>query len=109
VRAKTPLDGVALVLADLDGVVYRGPDAIPYAVESINAIETAQVAYITNNASRTDASVATHLSELGLHVEPRDVVTSPQAAIGVLRGIVAPGSTILVVGGDGITDELDKV
>jgi HAD superfamily hydrolase (TIGR01450 family) len=108
VSAKTPLDGVELVLADLDGVVYRGPDAIEHAVESLNAIDAAQVAYITNNASRTDKSVATHLSELGLHVEPRDVVTSPQAAIGVLREIVAPGSTILVVGGDGLTDELDK-
>jgi HAD superfamily hydrolase (TIGR01450 family) len=108
VSAKTPLDGVALVLADLDGVVYRGADPIPHAVDSINAIVGAQVAYITNNASRTDKSVATHLSELGLHVEPRDVVTSPQAAMGVLRGIVPAGSTILVVGGDGLTDELEK-
>lgn len=56
---RTPLDGVDLVLADLDGVVYRGADAIPYAVESINAAaETRRVGYITNNASRTPESVA---------------------------------------------------
>lgn len=105
---KTPLTGIALVLADLDGVVYRGAGAIPFAVDSINAIEGAHVAYITNNASRTDSSVAAHLSEIGLTVEARDVVTSPQAATGVLRELVPAGSTVMVVGGDGLTDELEK-
>lgn len=105
----TPLAGVDLVLADLDGVVYRGPDAIPYAVESINAIAAPhRVAYITNNASRTDASVAEHLSRLGLRVTPDEVVTSPQAAVRLLSGLVPPGSTILVVGGDGLTSEVAK-
>ena len=108
VTSETPLTGISLVLADLDGVIYRGPHAIEHAVESINAIEGAQVAYITNNASRTDASVAEHLSELGLHVEARDVVTSPQAAMGLLRDLVPAGSTIMVVGGDGLTRELEK-
>ena len=106
---RTPLDGVSLVLADLDGVVYKGAGAIPYAVESINAIDdSVRVAYITNNASRTDASVATHLTELGLHVSAEDVVTSPQAAVTLLKGLVPAGSTILVVGGDGVVDELTK-
>ncbi len=105
----TPLDGVDLVLADLDGVVYKGPDAIPHAVESLNrAAETVRVGYITNNASRTDASVAGHLNELGLHVAPSDVVTSPQAAVRLLAEHVPAGSTILVVGGDGLVDEVTK-
>jgi HAD superfamily hydrolase (TIGR01450 family) len=108
VSIRTPLTGITLVLADLDGVVYRGQEAIEYAVHSINSIEGAQVAYITNNASRTDASVATHLSELGLHVEPNDVVTSPQAAMALLRELVPAGSTVMVVGGDGLTSELEK-
>jgi glycerol 3-phosphatase-2 len=105
----TPLDGVELVLADLDGVVYKGAGAIPHAVESLNAVaETIRVGYITNNASRTAASVAEHLCSLGLTVAPDDVVTSPQAAMRVLRALVPEGSTILVVGGDGITDELGQ-
>ena len=107
--SRTPLDGVSLVLADLDGVVYKGAGAIPYAVESINAIgDSARVAYITNNASRTDASVAAHLTELGLHASPEDVVTSPQAAVTLLKDLVPEGSTILVVGGDGLVDEVTK-
>ena len=106
---RSPLDAVDLVLADLDGVIYRGPHPISYAVESINAIgDAARVAYITNNASRTDASVAAHLTELGLHAEPGDIVTSPQAAVTLLKDLVPAGSTILVVGGDGLVDEVVK-
>ncbi|MET4782038.1 glycerol 3-phosphatase-2 [Glaciihabitans sp. UYNi722] len=105
----TPLDGVDVVLADLDGVIYRGSDAIPYAVESINAVaDGRRVGYITNNASRTPASVAEHLSSLGLRVEPDDVVTSPQAAVRLLAGLVPAGATVLVVGGDGLTSEVEK-
>jgi HAD superfamily hydrolase (TIGR01450 family) len=107
--AKTPLDGVAVVLADLDGVVYRGAGAIEYAVESINAIDASvRVGYLTNNASRTDATVAAHLTELGLSVAPSDVVTSPQAAVRLLAGLVPAGATVLVVGGDGLTSEVER-
>ncbi|PPH99108.1 haloacid dehalogenase [Rathayibacter sp. AY1D1] len=105
----TPLDGRDSVLADLDGVVYKGADAIPFAVESLNrAAETLRVGYITNNASRTDASVAGHLSELGLSVRPEDVVTSPQAAVVLLADLVPAGSTILVVGAEGLTSEVER-
>lgn len=107
--SPTPLNGVDLVLVDLDGVVYKGSGAIEYAVESINAIPApTRVAYITNNASRTDAAVAEHLTELGLQVAASDIVTSPQAAMRLLAGLVPAGSTILVVGGDGLTTEVRK-
>jgi glycerol 3-phosphatase-2 len=103
----TPIEGIDVVLADLDGVIYRGSDAIEYAVESINRLpSTIRVGYLTNNASRTDATVASHLVSLGLHVVPRDVVTSPQAAVRLLEGLVPAGSNILVVGGDGLTAEV---
>ncbi|WP_022883644.1 HAD-IIA family hydrolase [Glaciibacter superstes] len=108
-KAVTPLDGVDVVLADLDGVVYTGPAAIPFAIDSLNrAAESIRVGYITNNASRTDQSVADHLTELGLTVAATDVVTSPQAAVRLLAEQAAPGSSILVVGGDGLVDEVQK-
>ncbi|MGM7700034.1 HAD-IIA family hydrolase [Microbacterium sp. A84] len=105
----TPLDGVDVVLADLDGVVYAGPGALPYAVESLNKVaHTRRVGYITNNASRTDASVAEHLTSLGLTVVANDVVTSPQAAMRLLVTMVPPPATLLIVGGEGLVVEAEK-
>ncbi|WP_353809674.1 HAD-IIA family hydrolase [Agromyces sp. SYSU T00194] len=107
--SATPLDGADAVLADLDGVVYAGPSALPHAVESLNAVAaTMPVGYITNNASRSDATVAAHLGDLGLRVAPEHVVTSPQAAMRLLRAAVDPGATVLVVGGEGIIVELER-
>jgi HAD superfamily hydrolase (TIGR01450 family) len=107
--SSSPLAGIELLLADLDGVIYRGSSAIPYAVESINATDPGiRVAYITNNASRTDASVAEHLRGLGLDAAADDIVTSPQAAVTLLRGLIPAGSTVLVVGGDGLTTEVAR-
>lgn len=108
-ESSTPLDGVDAVFADLDGVVYAGAGAIPHAVESLNLIKPGRaLGYITNNASRSDASVAGHLAELGLDVVPEEVVTSPQAAMQLLEGQVAPGALVMVVGGEGIEVELRK-
>ena len=104
-----PIAGRELLLTDLDGVVYRGPDAIPGAVEELNrAAESTRIGYLTNNASRTDRAVAEHLAGLGLRAAPEDVVTSPQAAVALLERTVPAGSRVLVVGGDGLTDELTK-
>lgn len=105
-----PLDGLDAVLADLDGVVYEGPHPLPYAVDSLTrvAAEGLRTGYITNNASRTDAQVAEHLTSFGLTVAPQDVVTSPQAAMRVMATLIEPGSTVLVVGGVGLVTEVEK-
>lgn len=108
-QASTPLTGRDTVLADLDGVVYAGPTAVPYAVDSLNrAAESMRLGYITNNASRTDASVAEHLTGLGLTVAADDVVTSPQAAMRLLTTMVPAPATILIVGGEGLVVEAEK-
>lgn len=105
----TPLDGVDVVLADLDGVVYAGAGALPHAVESLNrARDGRRLAFITNNASRTDASVAGHLSDLGLTTTAEEVVTSPQAAMRLLATRIPAGATVLVVGGEGLVTEVEK-
>lgn len=106
----TPLDDVDVVLADLDGVVYAGAGPIPHAVESLTlAGRTRRLGYITNNASRTDASVASHLRQLGLAgTVPDDIVTSPQAAVRLLRERIPEGARVLVVGGEGLVVEVEK-
>ncbi len=53
------------VVCDLDGVVYRGPAAVPGAVAALSSLPI-PVVYATNNASRPPEAVAEHLRELGL-------------------------------------------
>lgn len=90
------------VLADLDGVVYAGPTAIPGAVEALEALEGVGVAlaYITNNASRSSAEVAAHLRELGAPATAGRVFGSALAGAELLAGIVPHGATVLVTGSD---------
>lgn len=59
-------------LLDLDGVVYAGGRAIVHAVDSLKAARDGgmHLAYVTNNALRTPAAVAGHLTELGVPAEP---------------------------------------
>lgn len=100
------------LLCDLDGVVYRGAEACPGAVEGITGAREAgvRVLFMTNNASRTPQDVADQLAGLGLPTEPQDVITAAQVAAGVLRdqvgrgdiGLGAPGTTVLAVGGEGV-------
>ena len=105
---NTPLEGISLVLADLDGVIYRGPDAISHAVSSLKkAGSAARLGYVTNNASRTPAQVAQQISSYGLSAEASDVVTSPQSAARMLSGLLPSGSLVLVVGGEGLVSEVE--
>jgi len=103
----TPLDGSDVIFADLDGVVYAGEESIPFAVQALNDASTHhRVAYITNNASRTTEQVATHLRALGLNADDDDVVSSPQAAVKILKTLVPAKSTVLVIGGEGLIAEV---
>lgn len=106
-----PLADTEVLLLDLDGVIYRGSQPVPNAVETVNSIDAAgeqRIGYITNNASRTAAAVAAQLNSFGLHTSADSIVTSPQAAVKLLRTLVDAPATVLVVGGDGLTNELER-
>lgn len=98
------------VICDLDGVVYRGPDAIPYAVSALNDVSRLRpLCFATNNASRTPGEVATQLRSLGLTVEDAAVVTSAQAGAQLLAAELPSGSAVLAVGGPGVPAALAAV
>lgn len=100
-----------VLLADLDGTLYRGKGAVPGAVEAVRAAAErgCRTAYVTNNASRRPADVAAHLTELGFPAEPADVATSSQAAAAMLAERLEPGSRVLVVGTEALAEEVTAV
>lgn len=100
-----------LLLADLDGTLYRGQSAIAGAAEAVvHAAERGvRTVYVTNNASRRPAEVVAHLVELGFPAGDQDVVTSAQAAAAMLATQLPPGAAVLVVGTTALADEVRAV
>lgn len=98
-----------LVIFDLDGVVYVGPDAVPGAVDTIEALRSGAgtgrpvpCCFLTNNASRTPDMVAEHLRELSIPARRDEVLTSAQVAAGLLAQRLPAGARVLVIGGTGL-------
>ncbi|MDQ6935964.1 MAG: HAD-IIA family hydrolase [Actinomycetota bacterium] len=108
-RSDTPLaKAYDLAVLDLDGVVYVGARAVPGAAQALADARSAgmQTAFVTNNAARTPQQVAEHLSELGIEVAVVDIVTSAQAAAGLLSRQLPEGSGVFVIGGEGLSAAL---
>ena len=66
------------LVCDLDGVVYRGEQAIPGAPEKVVALraEGVPVVFCTNQSRLTIAQYLDVLERLGVPTEPADVLTS---------------------------------
>ena len=105
------LDRYDALLLDLDGTLMHGSTPIPRAAEAIEAARTAGtgIGFVTNNASRTPQQVADHLGTVGVRAEIHEVVTSPQIAAHSLAEQLEPGSVVLVVGSDGLAEEIREV
>jgi HAD superfamily hydrolase (TIGR01450 family) len=91
-------------LCDLDGVIWRGSTAIPGSPETITALRAAgeRVVFISNNSSTAVGDYLAKLSAIGIPTDPNDLVTSAQAA----AGLVGVGARAMVLGGPGITEAL---
>ncbi|MDE3723774.1 HAD-IIA family hydrolase [Nocardiopsis sp. N85] len=110
--AEHPLSTIHdALLLDLDGVVYIGPHAVPAAPEAIDKARAAgaRVAFVTNNAGRTPARIAEHLTHLGVDATPQDVVTSAEAAARLISQRHPAGSEVLVVGDTGLRQAVRRM
>lgn len=105
------LDLYDALLLDLDGTVMHGPRPIEHAAEGILAARRAGagIGFVTNNASRAPRQVVDHLRTVGVEAREEEIVTSPQIAARLLAEQLAPGSTVLVVGSEGLAEEVRHV
>lgn len=101
-------DKYDLLILDLDGVIYIGDQAVPFAVEAINEIsKNVRICAATNNASRRPEVVAEHLRSLGLDIANDEVYTSAEAGAALLGMQIEPGSSVLAIGGDGVSAAIE--
>ncbi len=86
-------------LIDLDGVVYRGNELLPGALEFINwLIEThKKYLFLTNNSFATNAQILAKLAHLGIVSDEAHLLTAGQAAVQNIARRV-PGGSVYVVG-----------
>lgn len=107
---RAPAEVFDAALLDLDGVVYVGPKAVDGAPERLAEARRRgmRLAFVTNNASRAPGQVAEQLRRLGVPAEDSEVVTSAQAAAGLLAERLRPGAPVLVVGGAGLVAALEE-
>lgn len=86
---------------DLDGVVWRGDDAIAGSAAAVATLQQRghRVVFVTNNSSHPVAAVEAKLARHGIDAAGA-VRTSAQAA----ATLVAAGERVLVCGGEGLVE-----
>lgn len=102
-------DGFDGFLFDLDGVVWRGEEAIPGAAQTIAKLRerSKRVVFVTNNASRSPRQYAVKLMRLLIPTQPSDVVTSGHVVISHLRKIgLRTGDNVHLCGSPGLAQLL---
>lgn len=97
-----------LVIFDLDGVMYRGREPVPGAAALVAALRERGllIRFATNNSMATRAMYVPRLVEMGVPVEPDEIVTSTSATIDHLRAHLPEVGTVMAVGAAGMIEEL---
>ena len=92
------------LIIDLDGVLYRGHEAVVGAREFVALLQREGTPFLllTNNSTRTPGQYVTKLAEMGIAIEESDVLTSAQATALYLERISPPGAQVYVIGEEGL-------
>ncbi|MBM3459246.1 MAG: HAD-IIA family hydrolase, partial [Armatimonadetes bacterium] len=97
-----------VVIFDLDGVVYLGNTPLPDAIEALNALAEVghEVYFLTNNSTRSRPAYVDRLGTMGFATRADHVITSAFATGLYLQSLGAQGSRVLVVGEEGLAEEM---
>lgn len=96
-------------LIDMDGVIYKGSEPIPGAIEFINGLKKNNYPFLflTNNSQRTSRDVCYKLTRMGFNVSHEDIFTCGMATARYLAS-KTPHGTAYVIGEGGLLNELHK-
>lgn len=99
---------IRAVLFDLDGVLYRGEQPMPGAVETVRRLRQSgkRIVYATNNSTRSRHEYVTRLRGFGFQCDPDDVVTSAWATARYVAQKGLHPKDALVIGMEGFKVEL---
>jgi len=108
--SKEILRNLEHLIIDMDGVLYRGKEAIPGTGGFLDFLRERGIGFVlaTNNSTRTPQQYVDRLADMGVAVRPGEILTSAQATAGYLATIAPPGTRIFVVGMDGLWAALQE-
>jgi HAD superfamily hydrolase (TIGR01450 family) len=98
-----------LLLVDLDGVVYRGAEAIAGMPELLTQREAAGdiIVYVTNNSRWHRSEYQARLAGMGAPAAPERILTSARGTALALADRPRPPRLTMVLGGLGLARELN--
>jgi 4-nitrophenyl phosphatase len=103
-----PRFGARLVIFDLDGVIYRGDEAVEEAAALVDALRGGGrlVRFATNNSMATRGEFVERLARQGIRCSLDEIITSSSATVAYLASQLTDVRKILVVGEAGLLAEL---
>ncbi|MFB0535176.1 MAG: HAD-IIA family hydrolase [Anaerolineae bacterium] len=92
------------LIIDMDGVLYRGHEAIPGLREFFALLRARSIGFIlaTNNSTRTAQQYVDKLAQMGVEVALSEILTSSQATAMYLETLAPPGTKVYVIGEEGL-------
>src|SRR5881296_699948 len=102
---------MSIAIFDMDGVLYRGSQVMPYAKEALDRLRRAgwDVFFATNNSTATRLDYLRRLQTLGLGGDLDHIVTSGYATAHYLERRNPKPKDVLVIGADGLRQEIRAV
>jgi len=100
-----------IAIFDMDGVLYRGAQVMPYARDALERLRRAKwdVFFATNNSTATRLDYVRRLQKLGLGGDIDHIVTSGYATAHYLERRLPKPKDVLVIGADGLRQEIRAV
>jgi len=100
-----------IAIFDMDGVLYRGAQVMPYARDALERLRRArwEVFFATNNSTATRLDYLRQLTTLGLGGDLDHIVTSGYATAHYLERRSPKPKDVLVIGADGLRQEIRAV
>ena len=100
---------VRLVIFDLDGVIYRGAEAVRGAPELVAWLHDVgvPVRFATNNSMVTRDAYVERLGAIGIATDVEEIVTSTSATVDHLAQHAPGVRSVLTIGADGMRRELE--
>ncbi len=104
-----PLEKYKLVIFDMDGVIYRGPEVIPGVPETIKKLKDRgiKVVFNTNNSTSSRQMYVERFAKMGITVVPEEIFTSAYIAALALARAYPPATKVFVVGEVGLVKEME--